>query len=70
MTTHEILRKLGGYRAVARALGAKPQRVHNWTRRPIPARFWNDLAALPAAHEVGVTLEVIRAAQPAAHEAA
>lgn len=46
MDARTILVELGGYREVAAGLGLSPTRVHNWTRRGIPGRFWPRLLAL------------------------
>lgn len=48
MLARKIIDRLGGYRAVARHLGIVPMRVHNWTRRGVPARFWHRLVDLAA----------------------
>lgn len=49
MTDSELIDKLGGPAALARALGLTPersrvQRVHNWRKRGIPAQIWLDHA--------------------------
>lgn len=48
MLAKKIIDRLGGYRAVASHLGIVPMRVHNWTRRGVPARFWQKLVDLAA----------------------
>jgi hypothetical protein len=40
MTNADIMRALGGYRAVADFLGENPKVVHKWSARGIPARYW------------------------------
>jgi hypothetical protein len=69
-TPTQIIKALGGYRKVAQLLsqlGAKPVspvRVHNWTRRAIPAEFWPELVqAAEAEHIEGITFATLRAAK-------
>lgn len=42
----DVIDRLGGYRAVAEALGENPTTVQNWRRRGIPGRFWPAIARL------------------------
>ena len=71
-TPSQIIKALGGYRKVAELLsqlGAKPVsavRVHNWTRRAIPAEFWPELVQVAQAEKIeGVTFATLRAAKAA-----
>lgn len=54
MSPKMILDKLGGYREVATALRIKPNTVHNWTRRRIPAEQW--VPILDMAQRRGIAL--------------
>jgi hypothetical protein len=54
MTPYALITKLGGYRALANAVGRSPSRVHRWQDEGIPAQSWR--AVLAAAHERGLSL--------------
>lgn len=56
---------LGGYRAVAVALGENPTTVQNWRRRGIPGRFWPAIERIAAERGVAaITVESLETARP------
>lgn len=64
MNASQIIARLGEYRAVATALGKRPNTVHSWTRRGIAAKAWPEV--LRMAQSVGaddITLDVLEKAE-------
>ncbi len=54
----EVIDELGGTEKLASALNKKYPTVAAWKQRDsIPGEFWADVAALPKAREVGLTVE-------------
>lgn len=57
-TARLIIDRLGGYRVVAANLGVEPMRVHNWTRRGVPARYWHELVIMGGAAQPAVAVTI------------
>lgn len=66
MLAKQIIETLGGYREVAAHLGLEPQRVHNWTRRGVPALYWGRLVKMGESTPTPVTMAQLEAAWRAA----
>jgi hypothetical protein len=60
--THaEVVDRLGGPRALAELLGARPNDPYHWRKpgRRIPTQYWSAIEELPQAREAGVTLRLL-----------
>jgi hypothetical protein len=57
----EVVAVLGGHKELSDALRVHWRTVYNWTRpgRRIPADMWHQIAAVPRAQEVGITVAVL-----------
>jgi hypothetical protein len=65
MTPFALITKLGGYRAVAEAVGRSPSRVHRWQDEGIPAQSWRAVVEAARSRGLSLTLDDLAAMRPA-----
>lgn len=64
LTHRDIIDQLGGYRAVAAAVGLKHAAVCRWFDRGIPALYWPKLERLAKKQGHALTVEDLEASSP------
>lgn len=68
MTPHSLITTLGGYRALAKAVGRSPSRVHRWQDEGIPPHSWAAVVRAAKARGVAVSLDDLAAMKPGTRE--
>lgn len=64
MQHEKIIERLGGYVAVAEALGRDPSTVNRWQRNGIPAASWQAVLAFANDHAVRLKLRDLHDGAP------
>lgn len=64
MTHEDIIARIGGLHALAKAIGVDQRRTVHWRERGIPARYWPVLEASRLGQQYGITTRQLMRTSP------